>query len=71
MRNRGLQKWIWVLIYGGMLGFALGLFMHRGSGAADSVVAWMLMAAGVCAVVVGAVGIGWRSRRPPDPLTDD
>ncbi len=77
IRNRAIEKWIWVLIYGGMLGFALGLFMRRASGGGEPIVAWVLMAGGVLALIAGAVGIGWRSRRPldaepdPEPAVDD
>ncbi len=60
MSNQTLQTWIWVLIYGGLLGFVLGLFVSD----YDEQVGLGLGLVGLLAVLAGAVGIVWRSRRP-------
>jgi membrane protein DedA with SNARE-associated domain len=60
MSNQTLETWIWVLIYGGLLGFVLGHFVT----AYDQVLGHGLSLLGLLAVVAGAVGIVWRSRRP-------
>ncbi len=67
MRNTTLHKLIWVLIYGGMFGFALGLFMQQRAAPGEAVIAVTLMAAGALAAAIGAVGIWWRSRRVSEP----
>lgn len=60
MSNQTLETWIWVLIYGGLLGFVLGHFVK----AYDLALGHGLSLVGLLAVVAGAVGIVWRSRRP-------
>jgi hypothetical protein len=53
-----IEKWVWVLIYGGLLTLSLGYFMH-----AQTV--WLgelLMAAGGVAAAAGVVLIWVRSR---------
>ena len=54
-----LEKLIWVLIFGGMLLFSLGLFIGRGGGES---LAWALLAIGTAAVAVGVVLIFLRAR---------
>ena len=60
MSNQTLETWIWVLIYGGLLGFSLGHFVS----AYNVALGQGLGLVGLLAVVAGAVGIVWRSRRP-------
>ena len=59
MRAATLEKVIWVLIFGGMLLFTLGLFVARGGG---EQLAWALLAIGAGAVAVGVVLIFLRAR---------
>jgi len=53
-----LQKWIWVLIYGGLLCVVLGVFLAR----ADLTLARCLQTGGGALVVIGVVLIYLRSR---------
>ena len=62
MANAGLEKLVWVLIYGGLLAGFLGAFtIRRGAG-----FGWVLVTAGIGLGVTGAVLIWVRSRRPGD-----
>jgi hypothetical protein len=61
MNKSKLDTWVWVLIYGGMLGASLGWFVHP----LNPGLGWTLMAAGVTAAVVGAMLIFLRSRMGP------
>jgi hypothetical protein len=63
MRAATLERLIWVLIFGGMLLFTLGLFVGRGGGDA---LAWVMLAVGAAAVVVGVVLVFVRARMPGD-----
>jgi uncharacterized membrane-anchored protein YitT (DUF2179 family) len=60
MKNKTLEKWVWVLIYGGLLTASLGLFLQD----FDAAAGWMLMVVGGVSALVGAVLIVVRSRRP-------
>jgi hypothetical protein len=59
MQNSVLDKLIWVLIFGGMVSFTLGLSLLQG----DGTLGWVVTGAGAAAVVVGAGLIYVRSRR--------
>ena len=61
MEKKQLEKWIWILIYGGLLAVSLGWFLQPRVAAA----AWTLMVAGATVVAVGAVLIFVRSRMGP------
>ena len=58
-----LEKWAWILIYGGLLSALLALFMQRGG---DEDAQW-LMLGGIGAGVLGVVLILLRSRIKEDP----
>lgn len=53
-----LEKWIWILIYGGLFLFILGI----ATGRTEAVTGWLLAAPGAIAVAVGVVLIYVRSR---------
>jgi hypothetical protein len=59
MTNATLEKWVWVLIYGGLLAVSLGIFLKE----RDAALGWTVVALGAAAAVVGAVLIFVRSRR--------
>lgn len=59
MRNKTLETWAWVLLYGGLLVGVLGFFVLP----RDAVTAGVLMAGGGAAAMAGVVMIWWRSRR--------
>ena len=63
MRTKTLEKWTWLLIYGGLLVLSLGLFVLRSS--ADT--GWVLVLAGAAAVVAGVALVVARSRLPDIP----
>lgn len=58
-----LQKWIWVLIYGGLLAVILGVFLAR----ADLTLARTLQTGGCVLVLIGVVLIYLRSRIKEEP----
>jgi putative intracellular protease/amidase len=60
MKNATLEKWVWLLIYGGLFIASLGAFLQDQSAAAG----WTCMVAGGTAVLLGIVGIAVRARRP-------
>jgi hypothetical protein len=62
MSNRGLEALVWVLIYGGLLLLALGVFVQRQGGGFG----WALIGIGGGVAAIGAVLIFVRSRRGPD-----
>ncbi|MCA3240121.1 MAG: hypothetical protein ING89_02335 [Rubrivivax sp.] len=62
MSNRGLEALVWVLIYGGLLLLALGVFVQRQGGGFG----WALIGIGSGVAAIGAVLIFVRSRRGPD-----
>jgi hypothetical protein len=53
-----LEKWIWILIYGGLLILTFGIAIGR----EDEALGWTLAAPGAVLAVVGAVLIYVRSR---------
>jgi len=53
-----IQKWIWILIYLGMILLAIGLSVQR----SDAAIGWGIAAPGIAAIVVGVVLIWVRSR---------
>ncbi|RYF70187.1 MAG: hypothetical protein EOO22_14790 [Comamonadaceae bacterium] len=53
-----LEKWIWLLIYGGLFVFFLGFATAR----TDAVLGWSIATPGAVAAVVGVVLIYVRSR---------
>ncbi len=59
MKNETLEKWVWALIYGGLLTASFGIFLQ----ARDPLPGWALITGGSLAVVVGVVLIFVRARR--------
>ncbi|MGJ7522524.1 hypothetical protein ACSFA0_18695 [Variovorax sp. LT1P1] len=57
-----LEKWIWILIYGGLFAFALGFATAR----IDAVLGWSIATPGAIAAVAGVVLIYVRSRLKDD-----
>lgn len=53
-----LEKWIWILIYGGLFLITLGI----ATGRIDDTLGWLIGVPGAIAAVVGAVLIYMRSR---------
>ena len=53
-----IQKWIWILIYLGMILLALGLAVQR----SDTALGWGIAAPGIAAIAAGIVLIWVRSR---------
>ena len=69
MNAKRIEKWIWPLIYGGLLLLSLGLFVGRridGTGTGNGM-SWALVLIGVAGVVAGAVLLVLRSRLPDKP----
>ena len=58
MKIAALEKWIWVLIYGGLGLVCLGLFMQR----ASTAIGWAAVALGAVLTVLGAIFVVLRSR---------
>ena len=58
--NSKLEKWVWLLIYAGLLALCLGVFLRHGAAG----LGWTVMLAGGAAVVLGVVLVWVRSRRP-------
>lgn len=63
MSNAALQKLIWVLIYGGLLGVVLGLSIQK----SDDPLGWSIVVGGAVSAAVGAVLLFVRSRRKDAP----
>jgi hypothetical protein len=61
MESETMERWAWVLIFGGGLVGGLGLFMVRLGAQAG----WALLGVAAAALVGGVVLILLRSRRPP------
>jgi hypothetical protein len=53
-----IQKWIWVLVYAGIVLVGLGLMVRRD----DAAIGWGIAAAGTASIVVGIALIWMRSR---------
>lgn len=62
MKARQVEKWVWILIYSGLLLLCLSLFVLR----RGSALAYVLMALGALLVPAGVFLIVLRSRMPPD-----
>jgi hypothetical protein len=58
-----LEKWIWILIYGGLFAFILGI----ATGRTDTALGWSIAVPGGIVAVVGFVLIYVRSRLPNTP----
>jgi hypothetical protein len=63
MKTTTLDKLIWALIYGGLLGIGLGLSVQR----SDEMLGWGFVAFGAVVAVVGAVLVFVRSRVKDNP----
>jgi TRAP-type C4-dicarboxylate transport system permease small subunit len=61
MNKKKLESWVWLLIYGGMIGFSLGWFLESRSAA----LGWPLLVLGAASIAGGALLIFLRSRMPP------
>jgi undecaprenyl pyrophosphate phosphatase UppP len=53
-----IQKWIWMLVYAGIVLLGLGLMVRRD----DAAVGWGIAGTGIALIVVGIVLIWVRSR---------
>jgi hypothetical protein len=60
-----IQKWVWILIYGGMFLLALGLAVQR----SDAALGWGIAAPGAFLIAAGALLIWARSRMKDNPET--
>ena len=58
MTTRRLSALTWVLIFGGILGFGLGLVVSR----TDTELGWGITAVSIAAIVIGVVLVWVRSR---------
>ena len=65
MDAKRIEKWIWPLIYGGLLLLSLGLFVGRRTDGTG--MGWALVLVGAAGVVAGAVLLVLRSRLPDKP----
>jgi hypothetical protein len=63
MSPRRAETLAWVLIYGGLLGLSLGLFVREGGDA----IGWWLVSAGAVVALAGVALIVVRSRMGADP----
>jgi vacuolar-type H+-ATPase subunit I/STV1 len=63
VRAATVEKLVWVLIFGGMLLFTLGVSLLRGGG---EMLAWMCLLAGALFILVGVVLIFVRARMNAD-----
>jgi hypothetical protein len=62
MSSARMSVLTWTLIFGGMLGIAVGWTVRRG----DAVFGWVLVGASLTAVVTGIVLVWVRSRMAPE-----
>ena len=60
-----VQKWVWVLIYGGMFLVALGVAVQR----SDAALGWGIVTPGALMIAAGALLIWVRSRMKDNPET--
>ena len=65
MDAKRIEKWIWPLIYGGLLLLSLGLFVWRRTEGLG--LGWGLVLTGVAASVAGVLLLLARSRMPDKP----
>ncbi len=61
-----LEKWIWILIYGGLFVMILGI----ATGRTDAALGWAIAVPGAVVAAVGFVLIYVRSRLPNDVTPD-
>jgi len=61
VERKNIDKWTWLLIYGGMLGASLGWFVRAGNGALGV----SLMVGGAAVATVGVALVVLRSRLGP------
>ena len=66
MGVRRIEKWTWLLIYGGLLLASLGLFVLRGA-VGNAGMGWAMVVGGVVGLGVGVVLVVLRSRMPDVP----
>ena len=59
--HAALERWIWILIYGGLLIIILGI----ATGRTEEALGWSMAVPGAVAAVVGVVLIYVRSRLKP------
>jgi len=62
MNTSTIDKLIWTLIYGGLLGVGLGVSVQR----SDDALGWAIVGAGGIATALGAVLVYVRSRMKGD-----
>ena len=60
MKNKTLERIVWVLIYAGLFTASLGAFLHDASTLAAS----LLIGLGLTAAVIGVLLIFVRAKRP-------
>lgn len=58
MKPVTLERWVWVLIYGGAGLSMLGLWSID----TDADLGWTLLGVGIVLVALGVAAIGWRAR---------
>ncbi len=63
MKSKTVEKWVWPLVYGGLLALVAGLAVAR----RDESIGWTIVAAGGAVAALGAALIFVRSRMPGDP----
>jgi len=61
MQKQRVEKWVWILVYGGLLGVSLGWLVQSVSNA----LGWTMMLAGAAVVAAGVALIFVRSRMGP------
>jgi len=61
MQKQRVEKWVWILVYGGLLGVSLGWFVQSGSNA----LGWTLILGGAAIAAAGVALIFVRSRMGP------
>lgn len=62
MKPATVEVWIWVLIYGGLIAVAVGVFVLRGGAPGPG---WALVALGTVATLAGAALVAVRARMEP------
>ena len=65
MNAARIQKWVWILIYGGMFLLALGLSVQL----RDESLGWGIAAPGIALIAAGILLIWLRSRIKDSPET--
>jgi hypothetical protein len=62
MKTSTIDKLIWTLVYGGLIGLALGLSIRR----AHAALGWTFVTAGAMVAAIGALLVVVRSRMKDD-----